>query len=372
MKKMIFLTILVIIGILYASPLRRGAMALLILIDNVRPPEKAVMGKIISDPERMPVTIPTGKKVIHADLYRPKKNGRLVPLLLVHGVDAAGKANKQLVLLAEDLARAGFMVLVPDFEGLKTLHVRISDAEDVLRCFRYLTGVRNAAPRGCIMGIGYGAGPALLAAADRRIRDEVSVVSTFGGYADLRNVMLFGLTGAYEYGSHRGYAKPDASFRWIFAYRNLDLLRSESDRETLLKIIEKRNHYEVPAAQSLAGSLGPEGRSLHDFLANDDPGRFAQLYEKLPPAVREQVYQLSPSRAIPHITASFIIVHGMDDFMIPYTESMRLADAVKGSGRVQLALLPQQRPVEVSAGSVTGAWRLFTAIYGLLETTGAR
>jgi hypothetical protein len=212
----------------------------------------------------------------------------------------------------------------------------------------------------------------LLAAADPRIRDKVGLVATFGGYYDLRNVMLFGLTGSYEYGGHRGYARPDASFRWMFAYRNLDLLGSAVDRETLRKIIEKRNHYEVAAAKSLAASLGPEGRALYDFLVNDDPDRFAPLYEKLPLAVREQVYQLSPSRAIHYITASFIIAHGMDDYAIPYTESMRLADSVNDEDRVRFALLPQERSVEPSAGSlykrsVLGGWRLFTAIYGLLE-----
>jgi dienelactone hydrolase len=372
MKKIIFLSVLVIIGILFTAQIKRGALALLILIDSVRPPEKAVMGRLIAGPLRTKVTVPAGNKVIQADLYRPKEEGRHVPLLLVHGVDAAGKDDERLVLLAGNLARAGFLVLAPDFEGMKTLHVGISDAEDVLGSFRYLTGSRHAAPRGGMMGIGYGAGPVLLAAADPRIRDKVGLVATVGGYYDLRNVMLFGLTGSYEYGGHRGYARPDSSFRWMFAYRNLDLLRSEGDRETFRKVIEKRNRYELAAAKSLAGSLGPEGRALYDFLVNDDPDRFAPLYEKLPLTVRERVYQLSPSRAIQYITASFIIAHGMEDYAIPYTESMRLADAVKDADRMHVAILPQERHAEPSAGSlyrrsVLGGWRLFTAIYGLLE-----
>jgi hypothetical protein len=184
------------------------------------------------------------------------------------------------------------------------------------------------------------------------------------------------LTGAYEYGEHRGYARPDASFRWVFAYRNLDLLRSEADRETLRKIIEKRNRYEIPAARALAASLGPEGRALHDFLVNDDPARFAPLYEKLPLAVREQVYQLSPSRAISYIRASYLIVHGMDDYAIPYSESIRLADAVHDAGRVRLAIVPQLRSIAPSGSlnyeSILGGWRLFASIYNLLEKGGAR
>jgi hypothetical protein len=296
----------------------------------------------------------------------------------VPGGNPSGKDNERLVLLANDLARAGFVVLVPDLEGVKGLRIRIADAEDIVRSFLYLSKAEYARSRGGMLGIGGGAGPMLLAAADKRIRDKVSVVATVGGYYDLRNVLSFALTGAYEYGGHRGYLRPESSLRWIFAYRNLDLLRSSDDREKFGKIIEKRNRYEDAAAGSLARSLGPEGRALHAFLVNTDQERFAPLYENLPLPVREYVYQLSPARAIKYITASFIIIHGMDDYSVPYTEGMRLADAVGDKNRVVLALLPylaQSGPLETSAGDlykryVLGGWRLFTAIYELLEMSG--
>ncbi|MCK9418454.1 MAG: hypothetical protein M0R70_03630 [Nitrospirae bacterium] len=375
MKKIIFLSVLVIIGILFFTQIKRGCLSLLILVDSVRPPEKALMGKLIDGPAKTKVTIPSRGRIIHADLYRSHLRGRQFPLLLVHGMNPSGKDDEQLVLLAKDLARAGFLVLVPDLEGVKNFRIRITDAEDVLQSFRYMSAGEHAGPRGGMIGISCGAGPMLLAAADRRIRDKVSVVATVGGYYDLRNVLSFALTGACDYGGHRGDVRPEASLRWMFAYRNLDLLRSFDDREKLRKIIEKRNRYEVAAAESLAKSLGPEGRALYGFFVNTDRKRFAPLYENLPLPVREYVYQLSPARAIKYITASFIIIHGIDDYSVPYTESMRLADAVGDKNRVRLALLPQlmqSGPTEPSAGEryqryVLGGWRLFTSIYELLE-----
>jgi dienelactone hydrolase len=332
------------------------------------------MGKLIDGPKVTTVTVPAKGRALRADLYRPEKKGRRVPLLLVHGVNPTGKDDAQLVLLAKDLARAGFLVLVPDIPGMKTLRLRISDAEDILESFRYLISLGDAKPRGAMVGISYGAGPVLLAAADARIRDQVSVVATFGGYYDLRNVLLFILTGAYEYGGQRGYVRPDTSMRWMFFVKNLDLVRSSADREKLRKIIERRNQFEIVAADALAQTLGPQGRAVYDFLINTDQERFAPLYEKLPLAVREQVFQLSPARAMRYITASFIIAHGTDDYAVPFTESKRLADAVEDKGRVQVALLPQFlhiEPIEPSAGEwfrryVLGGWRLFAAFYGLL------
>jgi dienelactone hydrolase len=374
MKKIILLSLVVIIGILFTAQIKRAFVSMLLLVDSVRPPEKSIMGKLIDGPNVTTVTVPGGGRAVRADLYRPAKKGKHVPLLLVHGVNPTGKDDAQLVLLAKDLARAGFLVMVPDIAGMKTLRLRVSDAEDILESFQYLSRSEDAGSRGGMVGISYGAGPVLLAAADARIRDKVSVVATFGGYYDLRNVLLFILTGAYEYGGQRGYVRPDTLMRWMFFYKNLDLVRSSTDREKLRKIIEKRNQFEVTAADALAKTLGPEGRALYDFLVNTDQDRFSPLYEKLPLTVREQVFRLSPARAMRYITASFIIAHGTDDYAVPFTESKRLADAVEDKGRVQVALLPQFlhiEPIEPSAGDwfkryVLGGWRLFAAFYSLL------
>lgn len=374
MKKIIALSILVILGILFAGPIKRGFLSLLILADTVRPPEKAIMGTLIPGPAVREVTIASQGRTLKADLYTPRSKGRHFPLLLVHGVNPTGKSDEQLALLAKDLARAGFLVLVPDFEGMKALRVRPGDAEDVVQSFLALTKMKNAKPGGGMMGISYGAGPLLLAAADSRVRDRVGLIATFGGYADLRAVLLFLLTGYYEYGGQEGYQRPEESFRWVFLYRNLDLIRSAQDRETLRTIIEKRNRYEIAAADALVKKLGPEGKAVHAFLVNRDPKRFALLYENLPLPLREYMVQLSPARVVKQSKAYFLIAHGKEDYSIPYTESLRLADAVGDKGRVHLGLLPQFmhiEPVDRSAGGVferyvVGGWRLFSLIYDLL------
>jgi hypothetical protein len=374
MKKIIVISVLVIAGILYTAQIKRAFVSLLILSDSVRPPEKAVMGKFIDGPSVKKVSIPSKGRFLHADLYIPKEGGLHFPLVIVHGVNPTGKDDEQLVLLAKNFARAGFLVLVPDFEGMKTLRIRISEAEDVLQSFLYISRRQDAKHRGGMLGISYGAGPMLLASADPRIRDRVSVVVSFGGYYNLRNVMLFAMTGNFEYGRHRGWLRPEESFRWMFAYKNLDMLRTPADRSNLSKIIEMKNRYEIAQAAALVKSLGPEGRALYEFLMNKDPERFDLLYENLPVSIREQVYQLSPARAIKFIHASFIIAHGMEDYSIPYTESLRIADAVGDASRVHLELLPQFmhiETVEPSMGSmykkyVLGGWRLFSLIYDLL------
>jgi hypothetical protein len=78
---------------------------------------------------------------------------------------------------AELLARAGFDVAVPTIPGLTRGRLRPEDVEPVVA-----TLAVRAAPTAMI-AVSVGSGPALLAAADPRVRDRVSVVLSLGGYA---------------------------------------------------------------------------------------------------------------------------------------------------------------------------------------------
>src|SRR5207245_7697373 len=60
-----------------------------------------------------------------------------------------------------------------------------------------------------VLGVSVGAGPALLAAADPRVRDRVRAVVSLGGYASAREVLRFWLTGVYEYGGVKGRVAHD-------------------------------------------------------------------------------------------------------------------------------------------------------------------
>jgi hypothetical protein len=165
----------------------------------------------------------------------------------------------------------------------------------------------------------------------------------------------------------------------MLAYRNLDILPSPHDRSVFKKLIDKRNRYEIADADALARSLHAEGKAVYAFLENQDPEKFPPLYENLPHPVREYAYQLSPLQAVKYISAYCIFTHATDDYAVPYTESLRLGDALGNPGRMHLALLPQfmgNESAEPSAGDwakryILGGWRMFLAVYSLLEKSEA-
>lgn len=373
MKKIVILSLLVIIAILFAAQIRRGVLAGLIVLDAVREPEQAVLGRLIAAPAKEEVFVPSRGTRVAADLYVPRKKGPLVPLLLAHDAGASGRSDARTVLLASNLARAGFLVMVPDLGALRSFRLRTSDAEDLVQCFRFLQRHDRARSGGSLLGIGFGAGPLLLAAEDDRVNGQVGAIGLFGGYADLRAVLQFGLTGSFDYGGRSGQIRPDRAARWTLAYRNLDLIAGPADRDVMHGIVEKQFRLESREAALAARGLSPDGRAVYQFLRNSDPERFSPLYENLPTGLREYVRLLSPGRTVRSLKAELILVHATDDYSVPYTESLRLADGAGGEGRAHVALLPgfHEEGTADASGLFRrygqGGVRFIGAVYRLLD-----
>ena len=332
--------------LLLAWPLLWEAILSGVLLAEVATPLTAgPLTRITWAPGRQSVTFPGGGRQMDATLYRPAQSRPgtrpATGVILVHGVNEAGKDDPRIVWLADLLARSGFTVLTPDFLGFKSLTVRTSDVEELVSSVQYLAERREDVAGGQVglIGFSYGAGPTILAAADPRVRDLVQFVVSFGGYYDLLDVITFVTTGYYEFGNVRGRIVPNEYTRWIFLRYNLDLIPSTRDRRILQDIADAKAKDPVVDAGPVAASLGPEGRAAYELLVNRDPVKVPLLVEALGPSVREQIRFLSPSRVIRNLRGRLFIVHSNPDDFMPMTESLRLAAALESRGNIHLALL---------------------------------
>lgn len=317
-----------------------AGLTALALFDLRHALREGVLSRLCPPPDVHPVIIPARHSELRADLYLPRRPGQHGALVLVPGLTELGKDDCRVVWLARLLAQIGFTILAPDFLGLRSLRARESDVDDMTDSFRYLTslGPPIRPDRVGLLGFSYGAGPTIVAAADPAIASQVRFVISFGGYYDLVNVIRFVTTGHFAFEGHRGYIPPSFNARGRFLLANLDLLRDENDREILARVAKALMEGESPGAAVPTGELGRWGAALHALLVNSDPKRVESLIMQLDPRIHERIVFLSPSRVIRGLQAHLIIIHGLEDDFIPYTESLRLAAAAPMKDRVHLAI----------------------------------
>lgn len=220
-------------------------------------------------------------RTITTHVYVPKSRPRAPKTAMVIYVPLAGGGlnDPRLVNLAKTFANIGFVTAVP-WRQEDQLIIGLKDVDDVVSTALFLINQQELnIDRLGLFGISYGAGPVIAAATDQRLRDKLHFIVSFNGYYDLLHMLDFILTGRYSYKNIEGVLEPDPYTREILnaalAYYNTDeeTLRAGAEFETLRKVI-------------------------------------------------------SPSHTVHQIETDFFIAHSTDDRVIPYTESMRLRDAL--------------------------------------------
>ncbi|MGE5766248.1 MAG: alpha/beta fold hydrolase [Bacteroidota bacterium] len=270
-----------------------------------------------------------------ADFYHPNRppGGAL---LLIPGFTRDGKDDPRVVELANSLARARFLVMVPEVPGSRQLRVRLEDTRTIADALVHLRAARpEAAGRATgAVAISYAVGLAALAALELEEAARPDFLVGVGGYHDTRAVVTYGTTGRYRLpgGGRWQQGEPLEAAKWIFLATNAAVLEDEADRRRLQALGEDCFDGCDPDVAVLERALGPQGRALLALMTNHDPARVPALIEELPAAVRAQMAQLSlAGRDLAAFEGRLILVHGRADPLIPYSESMALARAVAGS-----------------------------------------
>jgi len=331
--------------------------------------------------------IPTRTGGVPARFYRPAGGVRRT-VLLMPGVHRDGINEARLVGLAEDLAATGFGVLTiaaPDLQKFKITPQVTDVIEDAVL---WASAQPQYAPDGKVgmLGISFSGGLSIVAAGRPAIRDRVAFVLSFGGHGDLARVMHYLCSGQVLGDLERAkqssavVGADQVSVHPPHDYGVAVVLLSLADRV-------------VPADQVAALSRGIDGFLLASSLAMTDQARALQVFdemkayaETLPEPSRQlMIYvneravdklgaillpvadglkddpgmpALSAERAAPPL-APVLLLHGVDDNVIPSMETVLLAEHLRGKVHVTGLLSGLITHAEVNrTPSLTEVWRL--------------
>ena len=316
------------VALLAVALVWRYAAAFMLSLGLAAPAAEAWVAGLHGQPDRQETTIATDSGHLQTDLYRPARPRGT--LLLVHGLSRAGRRQPDLARLAHLLGKQGVLVVVPQFEGLAAFRLTGKEVDEVRAALRYTVALHQSAG---IAGFSFGAGPALLAAADF---PGLRVVGSFGGYADLRNVVTFISTGAHSFDGGRYVQRQEEYNRWKLLALLVGFLSHQQDGELLGQIVQQKLANPHADTRQIEQGVGPNGRAVLALVLNQREDAVGDLLGQLPPGARAALSRLSPLPAIPRIRAQLVIAHGTADDSIPFTESLRLAAAA--GDRAQVAL----------------------------------
>lgn len=329
-RPLCWLIVLAALSLMAGCATRRAYEAALVLADIAAGDQPSRLKRKTPTPTRTAVDFPVGDQMYAGDLYESPEGPRAA-IVLVPGATEEGKDDPRLTALANTLARARFTVLVPDLPSVRQLKINSGNVQEVRAAFAWLRAQRELVPdgRAGFAGISYAAAPALLAAMEPDISDDVRFILTIGGYYDLVNVLTFFTTGYYREDGEWVYCEPNEYGKWVFVLSVSDRISDPEDRAILETMARLKISDPNADLDPLAEGLGSEGCRVFEFLTNQDPERTPELLNRMPAGVLADVEALDiAGRALPDLKARLVLVHGIDDDIIPYTESVSFAGAL--------------------------------------------
>ena len=324
-----------------------------------------------AEPLREQVSFQNASGTGAADVYRPPNARGSSPragVLIFLGANAAGRDDPDVVNFGNALARSGFVAM---FYWSPTMGLRHNldpeEIENLVWAFQYLAGLDYVDHERVGMGgICVGASFALVAAADPRIRDQVSFVNAFGPYYNATDLFLqiasrsrFGEDGSEDW-------QPDQLTLRVFANELIETLEDPADRKIMSRlhlertaVPEEELHGLSRAAQRIQQLL--DGTSLEEAEA---------IIQGLPVEFRSGLESISPSAHVGDVSAKVAILHDRKDQLIPAAESRRLFEAMEPRGQVyytELQGFDHVRPGSGLWGAGKDGVRLFRHTYGIIR-----
>lgn len=317
-----------------------------------------------------------GDRTVPVTHCRPNYSRSPLPSWVVlHGVTRPGRHHPMLVRFVRSLAGTGSNVIIPEIPEWRELLLAPDEAARTIRAAVLQVGsMKEALPdRVGIMGFSLGVPQVLLAATDRALNPHLSGIAGFGGYGDLDRTMRFLFRGDHEWDGKDYHLDPDPYGRWIVVGNYLTMIPGFQEAGdvagALLTLAKKAGDLQVGAWEScydevkkqLQSKVHPARRELFRAFAPPS-GEYPpdDISNEMAPALAEAARMATPNSQplsfLDRISVPVRLVHGRGDRLIPFSESLRLAEAFPAGTdvRVYLTGLFSHSQVDNSPGAGGG------------------
>lgn len=266
-------------------------------------------------------------------------------VLTIHGASPLGPHDPRWVQLCRGLAGTGFTVLAPMFPTICRLRISATQPARVTDTLQDATR-RFGGPPG-MLSVSFSGGVTLLAAA----RVPSGPILTIGTYGQASRAL------------RRLLDDPAADWYGVLIAM-AHFSQPPRLRDALLAVAEDAFHSHPPNPRRYRAWLSPSEAAQFDALVSSADARRALLGPQLD--TDPTLAALDATAAMPHLSAPLTLVHGLDDRVIPATESADLHALGQRLGRAdRLVLTPLVSHGGTQRGLLTTVWhapRLFGAI----------
>lgn len=254
-------------------------------------------------------------------------------MLAVHGMSPYGNKDPRFINVCKSFAGCGFTVISPEFLDIKEFKIDPSISNQIVSVIEYITDNKDLCPEGklSIFSVSFSGTLCLMASADERVRDKITSVCAVGSFGNIKTTLSYLIN------------------------------NTDSDPYGMLIILKNFIHYSIDAYYNKLGTSPEKILKALDIAIQDNfykrnPSFLKYYLEKMTVKDRyiftrlvhdpdyrnyhwnnvlknKDVMKMADEFDIPeylkNVSANVLLLHGMDDNVIPSNESLELHSMLK-------------------------------------------
>ena len=320
------------------APLGRGAIVVMDVYSSALYDENWA-AKVTPEPRVVEDRLTFAGESSRVTWWIPAWGDRHAGMLVVNGASQYGNDDAETRRISEALARAGYLVMLPEYSFLKEARLERAAPEKVDAAFAAMLARRDVDPdRAGAFGFSVGGGILFAAATrDGAALGRARYLGALGAYFDVRTYLAAVVSGTQRRDGALEPWTPDPEARLKLPVGAAEALGDPGDRA---RVVDALRASGGPLSAEPPSDLGAEARSLWRALAATRYEEAEARLAELPASLLDTFAALSPATRWDRIRAAVYWLHDEGDRFEPVSEAERAkASPREGTTRLQLTRL---------------------------------
>ncbi|HEX3572194.1 MAG TPA: alpha/beta hydrolase [Acidobacteriaceae bacterium] len=304
--------------------------------------------------------IPGARGPIAMRIYSPIGKRNPPPMVLVHGLVAAGNRHLYMNQVAEHLAKVGFLVALPTLPAESHFEMRPSDVTVITDSIRWTA--QHTGQKVTLVGNSFSGGLIVPAAAQPAVAGEVKLIFCNSGYYNLDSIGRYFIHDPVLDPDGKPY-QGDPPGPLLIAAEYLDELVPKEDIPDLAAAIDgyhRNDGFELPPSDPVMARLTPREREEFHQIKTADSPEFQRLYLRVLDRHRSEIAAISPSSVLKDLKIPLYVLHSSADPVFPLGEVAWIRKSTEGNSDVHILVSPWL--LHVAVGSPATPWQKFQVI----------
>ena len=287
-------------------------------------------------------------------VFEPQ-NPRKLSIILYPGASPFAEKHPSLSHLASVMCNLGYRTFVPRIPPLMSLDISENNVPWFAKSFSEIQKIDSVfAEKISVVGLSFGGSILLKALLEKEMQSpQPKSVLTYGSCNKIESGLQFLLTGEINVNGQKSYIKPDDWGLTVMFHNYLACIDAGFDTSEIRKILKDRVADDLDAVTTKMEQLNYHDRNfLENVFSGNITPEIKTIAEEILKEEKNELDKISPATFSHLIENEVFVVHGSNDSMVPYTESLMLAKNLPNA-HLYISHLYEHKEISSNSGKIS-------------------